>query len=152
VPQDVLVVARLEQGIGWDGHGADLERSPEAAHELRAVVQQEDHALLHLDAEAPQHVAQPIRPGVHVAVGESSALVDDREPAVPALLDVAVDEPAGGIEVARDHRADITPYTPGVKLAGRSGGRAPPSLGTSGSPASGYAICWRTASRAWRRR
>jgi len=46
-----------------------------------------------------------------------AALVDDREPVVAAFLDMAVDEPVGGVEVARDHRADITHVTPGVKLA-----------------------------------
>src|SRR2546430_8482712 len=43
----------------------------------------------------------------HVAVGETLAFIDDREPPVPTLLDMAVDEPMGGVQVARDHRADV---------------------------------------------
>jgi len=121
VAQDVFIIARLEQGIGRNGHGPDLERAPEAAHELRAVVQQQDHPLLHRNAEPPQHVAQPVCPGVHVAVGEPAAFVDDRQPAIPAFLHMAVDEPVGGVQVARDHGADITPRPPGVKLAERAG-------------------------------
>jgi hypothetical protein len=47
--------------------------------------------------------------------------VDDRQPAIPAFLYMAVDEPVGGVQVARDHGADITPRPPGVKLAERAG-------------------------------
>src|SRR5256886_16096466 len=58
----------------------------------------------------------------HVAVGETLAFIDDREPPVPALLDMAVDEPMGGVQVARDHRADVTARHRGVKLAARRAG------------------------------
>src|SRR2546430_15993490 len=58
----------------------------------------------------------------HVAVGETLAFIDDREPPVPALLDMAVDEPLGGVQVARVHRADVTARHQGVKLAARRGG------------------------------
>src|SRR2546427_13226814 len=36
---------------------------------------------------------------------------------------MAVDEPMGGVQVARDHRADVTARHRGVKLAARRAGR-----------------------------
>src|SRR5213080_1853363 len=39
VVQDVFVVARLEQRVRGNRHGADLQRAPERVHELGAVGQ-----------------------------------------------------------------------------------------------------------------
>src|SRR5205807_2443758 len=83
-------------------------RGPPGDHEL----------LLPLHAQAPQRVAEPVRSRGHVAVGETAALVDHREPCGPAFGDVAVDEPGGSVVVARDlHRGDVSPGRGAVKLA-----------------------------------
>src|SRR5207253_1956831 len=102
VVQDVFVVARLEQRVRGNRHGADLQRAPERVHELGAVGQQQHHPLLHPDAEPSQPVAATVGAGPHVAVGDVPAAVTDGEPAGAAFGDVAVDEPGGGIEGAGD--------------------------------------------------
>src|SRR5438094_921920 len=60
-----------------------------------------------------------LRPARQRRADRPAALADDRELASPALLDMAIDEPMGGVQLARDHGADITSQIHGVKLAGR---------------------------------
>src|ERR1041385_2675441 len=67
---------------------------------------------------AAQGVAEPVASRGHVAVGEAPGLVDHREPSAPAFGEVAVDEPGGGVVLARDlHRGDVSPGRGAVKLA-----------------------------------
>src|SRR2546422_2052518 len=102
VVQHVRVIARLEQRVGGNGDGPDVERYPERVHELGAVGEQQQHALLHPHAEPLERIPDAVRAGGDVAVGEAATVVQDREPAFPSLPHVPVHEPRGGVEIAGD--------------------------------------------------
>ena len=99
VVQDVLVVARLEEGIGGNRHCPDFQGAPEGIHEFGAIGEQQQHALLHADADPPERVAAAVGAGKHVAVRDVLAVVPNRDPLGAALPHVAVHEPRSGVEV-----------------------------------------------------
>jgi hypothetical protein len=75
--QEVCVVSRTEPAVARDGDGADLHRAEIGGRQLRGVRQDEQHALLALDAEGLEAVAHPVRERGDLAVGERAPLEPD---------------------------------------------------------------------------
>jgi hypothetical protein len=98
--QEGLLVGRDGEAHG-DGHRPDLDGAEEGGHELGSVGQENGDALLDLDAQRGERVADLVRPSLHPRVGDAPPLVDVGEPFPVPGGDRAVDVLRGDVQHAR---------------------------------------------------
>src|SRR5262249_33552148 len=77
---------------------ADLEDPEQRAHELGPVGQGHDRALLVLQAEPAEDVAEAAGEDLHVAVAVRAIRADERRPVPAPLTDTRVQEEVGEVE------------------------------------------------------
>ena len=97
VVEEVLVVRGVHPGIDGNGDGADLDGAEEGEGELRAVGKHQQHALLGVEAEAPERVPGPVHRLLDLPVGVLLVLVQDGGALAAAGGDVVVDERGGRV-------------------------------------------------------
>ena len=99
VVDHVLVVGRLEQRVGRDRDGSDLDGTEKTEYELGRVEQQQHDPLFPAHAQVHQRVAGSVGMDEYVVVGVARSVVgvDDGELLAPARSYVRVHEVYGGV-------------------------------------------------------
>jgi hypothetical protein len=144
VVEVVRVVLRLEEGVGLGRDRSDLLRPVPECDELDRVGEHEQDALLGAYAQLPEEVAAAVYEPGQLGVGRRAARTEQRRPVAPALLDVAVDEPAREVEFARevlvgDH---ATSRISSTSMSARASNVCSPSsaVASAGAPAYAWSI------------
>ena len=97
---DLGELAGAQQRHGVDGDRAGLRDRQPRRHHGRVVARPQEHAVAGLHAEIlHQRVRQPVRPVGQLLVGAAAAVADQRGVVAEALLDHAVGQLHGGVEV-----------------------------------------------------
>ena len=102
VVQVVGVVLGLQIRVDLGGHRTDLLRRIPRGHEIHAVAQRQQHAVLPPHAELLQHVAHLVGQRGELGVGRGPVIRDERRAVASTLLEVAIHEPAGHVEPLGD--------------------------------------------------
>src|SRR5262249_54807853 len=111
VVEEVGDLILLEPGVHHDRHGADLEDPEQRTDELGAVGQGHDRALLVLQAEAPEDVAEAAREHLHVAGGVRTVRAGERRSVPAPLADARVQEEIGDVDRIGRVRHGASPAT-----------------------------------------
>ena len=98
VVEEVEIVLGTHHGVGRNGHGPDLDGTPERGEKGRRVEEEAEHPVLLLDPEPAQGVAGPIDQLLKPREGELTLLVEKGDLAAAPLGDVAIHEERGGVE------------------------------------------------------
>src|SRR5581483_4780287 len=102
IVQDVDIILGAQRGVDGDRHRPDFHTCEKAGGELRRVQQKHGHALLHLDAEVAQTIADTVGEFGDLGIGIVLALIIYRGLGAAPLQEIAVQERAGGVELFWD--------------------------------------------------
>ena len=94
VAERVLIVPGAPHGVERHRHDAGLDGAEEAVGKGRRIQQHQRAALLGLDPEAPQGVAEPVDALGDLRVGDALIAALDRDLAAPSLGEMAIDKVA----------------------------------------------------------
>ena len=84
--------------LSGTGTDAGLDGAEEAVGKGGRIQQHQRAALLGLNPEAPQGVAEPVDPLGNLRVGDALVAALDRDLAAPSLGEMAIDKVGGGVE------------------------------------------------------
>jgi len=103
VAEHVIDVRGGEKRVDRYRNQAGLDGAPEARHEIRRIEQEEQHPLLHLDAQGEQRVAGAVRPLAELAPGHRPSRFADRD--AVGMAEIALEQVYRRI-VGRAHGAN----------------------------------------------
>ena len=102
VAQHVFIIRRCQQRVERHRDDAGLDRAEESGREVDRVEERERHPLFALHAECHQRIGGAVHPLGQLGVSVLAGVVDVRDLASPARLEVALDQIDRCVVLARD--------------------------------------------------
>src|SRR3989440_3542071 len=136
VVEEKTVVGATHEGVHRHGHRTQLHCAEEGGDEFRAIQENQEDTVLHLNAEVEESIANTVHGFEDFPIIDDAVLVVEGGSACMAFHDVTIDEEGRRIEPIRNRGGGVSPYLP---RPGWGGGAPEGWRGRKGKKPSGVA-------------